>query len=834
MGSIEWWTPSRIETFLDLPEQKYIRDMYFERFYEDESNISLFYRYTNDKFSKTIENDNFEQLSLYISYIDLFLKTNNQLQTVRGYLEKWVGESETIAVISGGPGQGKTCLCEMAMCDFYKNGWLSGRVDNVFCFSLNPNGTNAFADNSFNFNSLLSWGRNRTDKEHIVRIEDCNNALVFLDGFNELQDYLPISNLKHFIETEIIPFQKKTDSHIIITVRTSDLDSEKITLSNGSDVKIHKLLPLTEEQQLSIINSYKSHAIPEKRSEISEYATKLGTHIIENNTWDFLKIPLILCLCIENLFIPSVASIYELVDDLIQNLIILNVKRHIHSELNSREILSRYENLAIHLFTSNEGVTTYEAFEVNKESLLPFICSLTTDTDTDISFTHKVFYQYFLASWVLTQLSNHDIDNNQLIKLSVKKIDSYTLNFINELYNHRKNDISNIKYQHIIDEIRHTNGILDSLMDGFINSKLNDRSKMIFCENYVWNIFSICSNIAHPINGSHFSTELFKMYNFSRVDLTGADLSHIDLSSTNFENAILSFSNLEGSNFSRAILSYADMRNAFLSNAILEEATLDGANLKGAYLFNTRLPAANLFNADLSGCRLDNSILNMANLAHAVLSHASLKKSSLVAADLSEAKLIGADLAKASLKSARLDAADLSNAHLERTNFEFASLNNTILSGIEYSKDFKSAYAEIINTDLSYSNYSNAIFENSDLSYSDFSNSTLLNTQFINADLSFVKFTNASLSGSIFKNVNLSCANFTNADLSSTRFTNTNTYWANFSGSDLRGALYTDVDFSWAQDSGSMFTFTKIDNKGIEYFIEQGVDLTRILLTQND
>ena len=47
-------------------------------------------------------------------------------------LETWVTGEKTISVISGEPGHGKTSLCRKAMCDFYKKGWLSGKVSNEF------------------------------------------------------------------------------------------------------------------------------------------------------------------------------------------------------------------------------------------------------------------------------------------------------------------------------------------------------------------------------------------------------------------------------------------------------------------------------------------------------------------------------------------------------------------------------------------------------------------------------------------------------------------------------------------------------------------------------
>lgn len=101
----------------------------------------------------------------------------------------------------------------------------------------------------------------------------------------------------------------------------------------------------------------------------------------------------------------------------------------------------------------------------------------------------------------------------------------------------------------------------------------------------------------------------------------------IDLSDANLSGADLSLVNLYGADLSRANLSRAD-----LSLAILSEARLSGANLYMTTLSEARLSGANLREAHLYMTTLD-----MTNLSGANLSHANIMGANLSGADLTDA-----------------------------------------------------------------------------------------------------------------------------------------------------------------------------------------------------
>src|ERR671911_279945 len=94
-------------------------------------------------------------------------------------------------------------------------------------------------------------------------------------------------------------------------------------------------------------------------------------------------------------------------------------------------------------------------------------------------------------------------------------------------------------------------------------------------------------------------------------------------------------------------LTRADLSGRNLSEVNLRRAELSEANLTGADLSGTNLSEANLSRADLMG----------ANLTGAKLTGADLREADLSGADLSGADLSGADLSTASLTQEELEPA---------------------------------------------------------------------------------------------------------------------------------------------------------------------------------
>jgi hypothetical protein len=120
----------------------------------------------------------------------------------------------------------------------------------------------------------------------------------------------------------------------------------------------------------------------------------------------------------------------------------------------------------------------------------------------------------------------------------------------------------------------------------------------------------------------------------------------------------------------------ADLRAAILRGANLEDANLGDANLEGA-----NLRGANLFGASLSNAFLSNALLSDAILSEAILSNAILRSANLRGAILFDANLSNVSLEGANLRFANLSGANLEGANLRVANLEDANLEGAILGG---------------------------------------------------------------------------------------------------------------------------------------------------------
>ena len=113
--------------------------------------------------------------------------------------------------------------------------------------------------------------------------------------------------------------------------------------------------------------------------------------------------------------------------------------------------------------------------------------------------------------------------------------------------------------------------------------------------------------------------------NLSYMDLHQADFRDADLRGTKFRGADLSDADMTGARVSLADLRHADMRNAklcyvnlrgaYLYRADMRAANLRGANLLQADLYRADLRNADLFSANLRGADLAYTVLTGANVA---------------------------------------------------------------------------------------------------------------------------------------------------------------------------------------------------------------------------
>ncbi|NJP08295.1 MAG: pentapeptide repeat-containing protein [Leptolyngbyaceae cyanobacterium RU_5_1] len=174
-----------------------------------------------------------------------------------------------------------------------------------------------------------------------------------------------------------------------------------------------------------------------------------------------------------------------------------------------------------------------------------------------------------------------------------------------------------------------------------------------------------------------------------RPDLTGANLSSVNLSLADFERVNLSQSNLKWANLSQANLKWATFSQTNLKWANLSQANLSQSNLKWTDLSQANLSQANLVLVDLSQTNLSQATFIKADLRNADLSLADLSGADLTEANLSGANLTGANLNQSNLTGADLTSANLLKAQALGTNFTQAVLTTACLKDWSINSETK-------------------------------------------------------------------------------------------------------------------------------------------------
>jgi uncharacterized protein YjbI with pentapeptide repeats len=150
----------------------------------------------------------------------------------------------------------------------------------------------------------------------------------------------------------------------------------------------------------------------------------------------------------------------------------------------------------------------------------------------------------------------------------------------------------------------------------------------------------------------------------------------------NLVPSVLSFLKLESCNLTLSDMWDADLSFSGMKNSSLLFANLRHANLANAKLAHAKLVSANFINADLTRADLTHANLTGANLTNAKLACANLTNANLTNADLTYTKLAHAELIHANLTNARLFYTDLTDADLTGAN-----LRSVRYHGVTASKE---------------------------------------------------------------------------------------------------------------------------------------------------
>lgn len=158
---------------------------------------------------------------------------------------------------------------------------------------------------------------------------------------------------------------------------------------------------------------------------------------------------------------------------------------------------------------------------------------------------------------------------------------------------------------------------------------------------------------------------------FQGVDLSGADLSKLDLQNINFKFARLSGANLSMAN---------------LNNCCLERADLSHANMEGAQLLSVRGSSANMEGANLQGCNFEDPHGVRTCLEGVNLKGACLENSNMACVNLRVANLKDANMKNCNLRSAVLAGADLERCTLSGSDLHEANLRGANFKDVELER----------------------------------------------------------------------------------------------------------------------------------------------------
>lgn len=142
--------------------------------------------------------------------------------------------------------------------------------------------------------------------------------------------------------------------------------------------------------------------------------------------------------------------------------------------------------------------------------------------------------------------------------------------------------------------------------------------------------------------------------------------------------------------------------NYFWMRGNLQGGQLVGAYLSGAVLCDVDLSEADLTLADLSRANLTRANLRKANLSRATLADANLADCNLSQVNLEEADLTGANLKGANLEGANLHKACLSGVELDDLQIRQAKENNAFFSREEFHDYSQTLTSELLAHEMGY------------------------------------------------------------------------------------------------------------------------------------
>ncbi len=744
-----------------------IKDLEEEKKEPDTVDFSDFYNSVVEEFTEEKDNSSVELFGSESddkAYIEQFISVGSEQKSALTFLSDWFDKKENgTLLICGEPGHGKSLLCKKAVVEFKRGNFLKDKAQNVLLISLNT-GENPgiISGKEVNFDNMLSWGPIR---EHKFKFENCRGSLLFMDGFDEFIDEAKKTNLK-----DIVSFMNKVGKiaqsykiHIVVLSRLIAVQKDL----HDQDIcnKSFELTPITKEQQTEWVKA---------RNNYSDYNDTLMKLQDDKDMCVLLGIPLLFRMIVHTQYNKVSSNIVELYDGLFEHLM---RKRGIHGD-DLDKVRKDLSDHAYKVYCNDEDTAEVEVEERDENWVFAFYVK--SGQGSNVGFFHLSFYQYFLARYILSHIT--DVETDEQAEGFIGLFAERELNDTVRLYLSLLINKENIKAIHnklklVIEALVRTDAFLNlkpRYQDGKVETTILGRTINVYRNTLhisaafsyvIEKPFSAGMDVllrTYPSNSITICSLVNNKDNLFRANLSGVDLRVADLRGASLIGADLSRSDLGEANLKRSNLSQVNLYEANLSGAILSETNLSGANLIRAHLIEATLRGANLREAKLSRAKLFR-----ANLREADLRETNLREAKLNRVDLSEAKLCRADLSKATLREANLSEAELSEVNLSGANLRSVNLREANLSEV----------------DLSGANLIGAKLIGAKLNGAKLGEANLRGARLIGAKLIGVKLGEANLRGA-----NLLEADLRGADLRGANLREANLFRANLREADLRGA----------------------------------------------
>ena len=229
-------------------------------------------------------------------------------------------------------------------------------------------------------------------------------------------------------------------------------------------------------------------------------------------------------------------------------------------------------------------------------------------------------------------------------------------------------------------------------------------------------ILNICAEKTNCISKINWPKSSSASAWLTKLIVQGGDLKNI------FVKKCLSFLDLHGCNFDSTDFLNANLANSNFEDASMMYSTISGGDLHNTNLKNANLEGANLASVNLGYANLEGANLNYANLQNADLSNANLKKATLRYSNCYEANFENAILQnvcfyRAFLRCANFKFANLEHAILEEANLRGAIFERTKMKGID-----------LRGSDLRWSKFTKVDLQDADIRYGNLKYVFLSNT----------------------------------------------------------------------------------------------------------